>query len=162
METLIAILREVRDPRDFNARHECSAMLFISLVATLCGAKFCVDIADFASVNEADLTEIVDLRHGAPSHDSFSRLFRLLDPEEMARTFQTFAEALREGLGLGPAKGIVAIDGKRLRRGYERGRAFMPPLMISVWDAKDAGVDRSACEPRRQRGRSDPQSVAKP
>jgi hypothetical protein len=30
METLITILREVRDPRDFNARHQCSAMLFIS------------------------------------------------------------------------------------------------------------------------------------
>ncbi len=136
MEPLITILREVRDPRDFNARHECSAMLFISLVATLCGAKSCVDIADFASVNEDDLSEIVDLRHGAPSHDSFSRLFRLLDPEDMARTFQTFARAMREGLGLGPAKGVVAIDGKRVRRGYERGRAFMPPLMISVWDAE--------------------------
>jgi hypothetical protein len=48
----------------------------------------------------------------------------LLDPDEMARTLQTFARAMREGLGLGPAKGIVAIDGKRLRRGYERGRAF--------------------------------------
>src|SRR5208337_4712397 len=129
METLTAILREVRDPRDFNARRECSAMLFISLIATLCGAKSCVDISDFASVNEDDLAEIVDLGHGAQSHDSFSRLFRLLDPEEMARTFQTFARAMREGLALGPVKGVVAIDGKRLRRGYER--AFMPPLMIS-------------------------------
>ena len=136
METLITILREVRDPRDFNARHDCSAMLFISLIATLCGAKCCVDIADFASVNEGELAEIVDLRHGAPSHDSFSRLFRLLDPEEMARAFEAFARALREGLGLGPAKGVVAIDGKRLRRGYERGRPFMPPLMVSVWDAQ--------------------------
>ncbi len=80
-------MREVRDPREFNARHDCSAMLFISLIATLCGAKTCVDIADFASVNEDELAEIVVLRHGAPSHDSFSRLFRLLDPEEMARTF---------------------------------------------------------------------------
>src|SRR5260370_18066041 len=61
---------------------------------------------------------------------------RLLDPEEMARTFQTFARAMREVLGLGPAKGVDAIDGKRLRRGYERGRAFMPPLMVSVWDAQ--------------------------
>src|SRR5260370_16825705 len=100
METLITILRGVRDPRDFNARHECSAMLFISLVATLCGAKSCVDIADFASVNEDDLTEIVDLRHGAPGHDSFSRLFPLLVPEEMPRTFQTFPPPLAQGLAL--------------------------------------------------------------
>lgn len=134
MEKFIAILREVRDPRDLNARHDCASMLFIALMATLCGAKSCVDIADFCSANEASLAEIVDLPHGAPSHDCFSRLFRLLDPDEMAKMFQAFARALREGLGLGPAKGVVAIDGKRLRRGYERGRACMPPLMVSVWD----------------------------
>jgi len=136
VETFIAILREVRDPRDVNARHDCASMLFIALMATLCGAKSCVDIADFCSANEASLAEIVDLPHGAPSHDSFSRLFRLLDPDEMASAFMAFAKALREGLGLGQPTGVVAIDGKRLRRGYERGRAFMPPLMISVWDAE--------------------------
>jgi predicted transposase YbfD/YdcC len=136
MEPLIWIFREVRDPRDFNARHDLAAMLFIALAATLCGAKSCVDIADFAAANAATLAEIVDLDHGAPSHDSFSRVFRLLDPDEMARVFTRFAAALREGLGLGPPKGVVAVDGKSLRRGYERGRAFMPPLMVSVWDAE--------------------------
>ncbi len=136
MEALISILRDVQDPRDLNARHDCCAMLFISLVATLCGAKSVVDIADFAEANESDLREIVDLPHGAPSHDCFSRLFRLLDPDALSRSFLAFARTLREGLGLGAAKGVVAIDGKRLRRGYERGRAHMPPLMVSVWDAE--------------------------
>lgn len=136
MERLITILREVHDPRDFNARHICASMLFISLMATLCGAKSSVDIADFAAANEADLAEIVELPHGAPSHDAFSRLFRVLDPDGMAKAFSAFAKALREALQLGPAKGVIAIDGKRLRRGYERGRAHMPPLMISVWDAE--------------------------
>ena len=136
MESLITIFREVRDPRDFNAQHDLPAMLFIGLAATLCGAKSCVDFADFAEANVDAMAEIVDLEHGPPSHDSFSRLFRLLDPEEMAQVFARFAKALREGLGLGPAKGVVSVDGKRLRRGYERGRAYMPPLMISVWDAE--------------------------
>jgi predicted transposase YbfD/YdcC len=136
LQALIAIFREVRDPRDFNARHDLAAMLFISLAATLCGGRTCVDIADFAAANEAELAQIVDLPHGAPSHDSFSRLFRLLDPEEMTATFARFQTALRAELGLPPAKGVVAVDGKRLRRGYERGRAFMAPLMISVWDAE--------------------------
>jgi len=136
METLLTILREIRDPRDLNARHDCAAMLFIALIAMLCGAKTCVDIADFAAANVEELAQIVDLPHGAPSHDSFSRLFRLLDPEELERIFARFAKALREGLGLPAAKGVVAIDGKRMRRGYERGKAYMPPLMISVWDAE--------------------------
>lgn len=136
MESAISIFYEVRDPRDFNARHDLAAILFIALAATLCGAKSCVDIADFAAVNADELAEIVDLRHGAPSHDCFSRLFRLLDPDEMAKAFTGFMARVREGLGLDAAKGVVAVDGKSLRRGYERGRAFMPPLMVSVWDAE--------------------------
>ncbi len=127
---------EVRDPRDINARHPCASLLFIALIATLCGAKTCVDIADFAAAHVEELSKIAKLPHGAPSHDCFSRLFRLLDPEEMARVLTRFAKALREGLGLPAAKGVVAIDGKRMRRGYERCKAFMPPLMISVWDAE--------------------------
>ena len=111
-------------------------MLFASLAATLCGAKSCVDIADFTDANLEFLSEIVDFPHGAPSHDSFSRLFRLLDPVELETALRRFSTALREGLGVGPPKGVVAIDAKSLRHGYERGRAHMPPLMISVWDAQ--------------------------
>ena len=136
MPSLLTILREVRDPRDFNARHDLSAMLFIALSASLCGAKTCVDYADFADANEAELPEIVDLPHGTPSHDSFSRLFRLLDPSEVSSALQRFAQALRQGLGLGASKGVIAVDGKSLKRGYERGPAYMPPLMVSVCDAE--------------------------
>jgi len=136
MEDVLFIFREVRDPRDYTARHDCASMLFVALMATLCGAKSCVDIADFCASNLTTLSEIVDLDHGAPSHDSFSRLFRLLDPDEMARAFKAFAQALRSALGLGRARGVIAVDGKRLRGGYERGRSHMPALMISVWDAE--------------------------
>jgi DDE_Tnp_1-associated len=100
MEPLITIFREVRDPRDLNARHDLAAMLFTSLAATLCGAKSCVEIADFAAANEDFLSGVVDLPHGVPSHDTFSRVFRLLDPEEMAGVFARFRDALRAALGL--------------------------------------------------------------
>jgi predicted transposase YbfD/YdcC len=136
MDTIITIFREVRDPRDLNARHDLAAMLVIALMATLCGAKSGMAIADFAAANEEDLAEMVDLPHGAPSHDCFSRVFRLLDPVAVAEALGRFAVALRAALGLPPAQGVVAIDGKRLRRGYEKGRSCIPPLMVSVWDAE--------------------------
>ena len=136
MQPVLSILREVRDPRAPNARHELSAILFIALAATLCGQKSCVDIADFGAVNEAELAEIVDLPHGAPSHDCFSRVFRLLDPGELATALTHFVAAIRDGLDLGAPRGVVAVDGKSLRRAYERGRAYAPPLMVSVWDAE--------------------------
>ncbi|WP_457824601.1 transposase family protein, partial [Staphylococcus aureus] len=85
------ILREVRDPRDFNARHDLGSMLFIALAATLCGAKSCVEFAEFADANLDELAEIVDLPHGAPSHDSFSRVFRLLDPLALGEALRAFA-----------------------------------------------------------------------
>src|SRR5262249_24096292 len=65
MQSLLSIFREVRDPRDFNARHELPAILFIALAATLCGAKSCVAIADFAAAYVELLAEIVELPHGA-------------------------------------------------------------------------------------------------
>src|ERR1700759_4993218 len=123
METLISIFREVRDPRDCNARHDCAAMLFVALAATLCGAKSCVDMADFAEANLDVLSEIADLPHGAPSHDSFSRLFRLLDPAEVAQALTRFLAALRDALKLGQPGRVIAIDGKSLRRAYDRGRS---------------------------------------
>ena len=136
MQPLITILREVRDPRDMNARHEVGTILFLALAATLCGAKSCVEMAEFAEAREAELSAIVELPHGPPSHDTFSRLLRLLDPNEMAKAFTGFMTALRRELGLPPPRGVVAIDAKSLRRGYEKGRAHFPPLMVSVWDAE--------------------------
>jgi hypothetical protein len=136
METLISVFREVRDPRDFNARHEVGTILFLSLAAMLCGAKSCVEIAEFVEANEEELSTIVDLPHGPPSHDTFSRLFRLLDPAELAQAFTRFMTELRRALGLAAPRGVVAIDGKSLRRGYEKGCAFLPPLMVSVWDSE--------------------------
>jgi predicted transposase YbfD/YdcC len=136
MQSLITILREVRDPRDINARHEVGTILFLALAATLCGAKSCVEIAEFVEGREAELSAIVDLPYGAPSHDTFSRLFRLLDPAELARAFTAFMTALRSELGLPSPRGVVAIDAKSLRRGYDKGRAHFPPLMVSVWDSE--------------------------
>jgi predicted transposase YbfD/YdcC len=136
MQSLITILREVHDPRDFNSRHEVGTILFLALAATLCGAKTCVEMAEFVEGREQELSEIVDLPHGAPSHDTFSRLFRLLDPAELAKAFTAFMTELRKALKLGAVRGVVAIDGKSLRRGYEAGRSYLPPLMVSVWDSE--------------------------
>jgi len=136
LDGLITIFREVADPRDVNARHDLASVLFLALAATLCGAKSCVDIADFAASREEELSQIVDLPHGAPSHDTFSRVFRLLDPVELEVAFGRCMAALRQALGIGGPNGVVAIDGKALRRGYETGKAFMPPLMVGVWDSQ--------------------------
>ena len=133
MEGLLVIFQDVRDPRQENARHDLSSILFIALVATLCGGKTCVDFADFADAHFEVLREIVSLRHGPPSHDTFSRVFRVLDPGELAIVLERFVSAMRKALGLrGPR--TVAIDGKSLNGAYEKGKACVPALMVNVWD----------------------------
>jgi len=133
---LVSIFREVRDPRQPNARHDLGDMLFVSLAAMLCGAKTCVEIAEFAGDRLDELRQIVDLPHGAPSHDTFSRVFRLLDPQELAKAFDACLAAVRESLGLAAPSGVVALDGKSLRRAYEKGRSHMPALMVGVFETQ--------------------------
>jgi predicted transposase YbfD/YdcC len=151
MSTVIGIFREVRDPRDQNSRHDLAELLFLALAATLCGAKSCVEIAEFVEDQEDDLREFVSLRHGPASHDTFSRVFRLLDPAELSRAFTAFMTVLRAELGLGSPRGVVAVDAKALRRGYDKGRAHLPPLMVSIWDAET----RLAIDSRRAPGGSE-------
>jgi predicted transposase YbfD/YdcC len=79
---------------------------------------------------------MVDLAHGAPSHDTFSRVFRLLDPQELAKAFEACLSAMREDLGLSSPSGVVALDGKSLRRAYEKGRSHMPAMMVGVFETQ--------------------------
>ncbi|TIS96550.1 MAG: transposase family protein, partial [Mesorhizobium sp.] len=64
MRLVLSILQAVRDPRDINARHDLAELLFLALAATLCGAKSCVDIAEFAEGREEELKEFIELKHG--------------------------------------------------------------------------------------------------
>ena len=136
MDEILTILRHVEDPRDLNARHLLVDILFLALAGTLCGAKTCVQIADFAEAREDEFREILALPHGVPSHDTFSRVMRVLDPAELETAFGACMAALRRELGLAPPSGVVAVDGKSLRRAYDKGCAFMPALMVSVWDTQ--------------------------
>lgn len=131
MDGFTAHFGEVADPRASNARHDFVAVLFTALAAVLCGAEDCTDMALFARSKLALLRQVVKLEHGAPSHDTFSRVFRLIDPEAFEAAFAKFAAALG-----GTLKGVVAIDGKALRGSYERGRKTTPLHLVNVWAAE--------------------------
>jgi predicted transposase YbfD/YdcC len=133
MKGLLVIFEEVRDPRRENARHDLTSILFIAVAATLCGEKTCVGFAEFAEAHFEVMREIVDLPHGPPSHDTFSRVFRVLDPGELVIVLGRFVSAMRAALGLRDPR-TVAIDGKSLNGAYEKGKAYAPALMVNVWD----------------------------
>jgi DDE_Tnp_1-associated len=121
------------DPRKNQAKHDLAEMMFIALLATLCGATSCCDIALFGQAKEALLRTILVLEHGIPSHDTFSRVFRILDPKSFETVFRRFTKEFAIAAGI---KGVVALDGKALRRAYETGKSHMPPVMVTAWSAK--------------------------
>jgi predicted transposase YbfD/YdcC len=129
------------DPRAPNVRHDLIEVVFIALAAVLCGAEDCTDMADFAHARQDWLGTILDLPHGVPSHDTFSRVFRLLEPAPFEAAFTRFATGFR-----GKLKGLVAIDGKALRGAYKRGARSSPLHMVNIWadEARMAIVSKLA------------------
>jgi predicted transposase YbfD/YdcC len=124
---------EVPDPRADNSQHDLTEILFIALLAGLCGASSCSDMEEFGLAKEKLLREILTLPHGIPSHDTFSRVFRLIDPVAFEAAFRLFMTEFSKGANIAKPKGVVALDGKALRRGYESGQAHMPRVMVTAW-----------------------------
>lgn len=133
MRGFITIFEDVEDPRAGNARHDLLELLFIALAAVLCGAESCADMADFGKAKEDVLREVLRLEHGTPSHDTFSRVFRLLDPEAFEVAFARFMGAFAKGNRL---KGVVAIDGKAIRGAFAKGAKATPLHLVNVWAAE--------------------------
>jgi predicted transposase YbfD/YdcC len=135
MEKFKKAFRRLPDPRADNARHDLLEVLFIALAATIAGAEGPSDMAAFGRAKEGLLRLFLRLEHGIPSHDTFSRVFRLLDPQAFAAEFGRFMAAFAKANGL-KLKGVLAIDGKALRGAFERGRQSTPLHMVNVWAAE--------------------------
>ena len=128
MDKFASCFCDLDDPRRSNARHDLNEMLMIGLCAMLCGAEDCTDMALFGDAKEDFLREFMPLRHGIPSHDTFSRLFRDLDPASFHAAFGIFMAGFSARLGE-----VVAIDGKTMRRSFDRASAKSPLHLVSAW-----------------------------
>ena len=98
MERFRACFADLADPRTGNAqRHDLLEILLIALWATLSGAETCVDMALFGKAKTPYSRRFMRLPGGIPSHDTFSRLFRLLDPKAFEACFGRFVAAFAPG-----------------------------------------------------------------
>ena len=106
MERFRACFGDLDDPRTGNAqRHDLLEILLIALAATLSGAETSVDMALFGQAKEPVLRGWLRLEGGIPSHDTFSRLFRLLDPDAFEASFRRFVAAFAEQVGCRAGRG---------------------------------------------------------
>lgn len=129
MGEFAAVFEDLADPRTGNAkRHELLEILMIALGTLLSGGTTCADMALFGRAKRDFLREFLTLRHGVPSHDTFSRVFRLLDPAPFRRCFLAFMRRFAA-----TCQGVVALDGKTLRRSFDRAASASPLHLVSAW-----------------------------
>ncbi|MGB7169903.1 MAG: ISAs1 family transposase [Acidobacteriaceae bacterium] len=132
MEQFGSCWEGLEDPRSGNAAlHDFHELLMIALCCVLCGGQGAVDMAVFAEAKEPFLRGFLILANGLPSHDTFSRLFRNLDPDQFRDSFQRFMAQFSEQL-----QGVVAIDGKVLRRSFDRASGKSALHMVSAWGSE--------------------------
>jgi len=134
-DSLVDHFSVIEDPRKRPKDHLLSDILVIAVCAMLCGAEHFTDFEYFGKAKKDFLRTFLKLPHGIPSHDTFLRVFALLDPKQFADCFRRWTEGLRKAIG----QEIVAIDGKTLRRSHHRAKGKEPVHMVSAW-ARENGL----------------------
>jgi len=136
IESLVRHLGVVEDPRcQGKIEHRLTDILVIAVCAVIACAESWDDIALYGRSKLAWLRTFLDLPNGIPSHDTFRRVFMLIDPDAFERGFAAWVGSLVDGF----EREVVAIDGKTLRRSFDRRRERSPLHLVSAW-ASEQGL----------------------
>lgn len=132
----LVCLESVADPRvNRGKRHKLSDVLVIALCGFIAGCEGWVDVEFFGLSKQKWFEKFLELPNGIPSHDTFGRVFALLDPQQLARVLRQFVQTV-----VGSLQGqTIAIDGKTLRRSGERTTGQEALHLVSAW-ATERGV----------------------
>jgi predicted transposase YbfD/YdcC len=110
---LADVFVSIQDPRQAaKVEHDLVELLVVAVNAVLVGADTFVEIELWAREKLDWLRGYLRLAYGIPSHDTFGRMFGLIDPEQFESAFRRWVESILPALGAE----IVAIDGKTSRR----------------------------------------------
>ena len=130
VRALVEEFSALDDPRcDGKVEHQLIDILVIAICAVVAGAESWEDIALYGRSKVEWLGTFLALSHGIPSHDTFRRVFMLIDTER----FETCFEAWARSFGAVLDREVVAIDGKTIRGSFDRGRQQGPLHVISAW-----------------------------
>jgi hypothetical protein len=114
-----------------KVRYPLREVLLLCLLAVLAGAETFVDIARFGDTKLALLRRFLPFDDGTPSHDHLGDIFATLDAEIFQRCFVAWVAALT-----GTPAEVIAIDGKTLRRSYQKKGAKAAIHMVSAFAAR--------------------------
>jgi len=108
-------------------------ILVITILATICGADTWTEVHEFGVAKYEWLKTFLSLPHGIPSHDTFGRVFSLLNPNKFEICFCSWIESLE----IDTDKEIIAIDGKTLRGSGNKRKNVKALHLVSAWAANN-------------------------
>lgn len=135
--SIIHHFSSIQDPRvNRQKRHQLQDVFFITLCAVICGADNWVAIEEFGKAKEEWFTELLELKYGIPSHDTFGDIFAVIDTDEFSECFSNWVADLAS-LTDGE---VIAIDGKCLRRSIDKASNKAAIYMVSAWAQQNSLV----------------------
>jgi predicted transposase YbfD/YdcC len=138
LEALIAALETIEDPRcEWRVEHRLLDILVIAVCAVLGEAESFEDIALYGRCKRDWLEGFLELPNGIPSHDTFRRVLMLVDPDAFERSFLGWVRAVFRPEEDAPRQ--VAIDGKTVRRSFDRKKGRSPLHLVSAY-ATEGGI----------------------
>jgi predicted transposase YbfD/YdcC len=138
LEALIAAFGTIEDPRcEWKVEHRLLDILVIAVCAVLGEAESFEDIALYGRCKEAWPRGFLALPNGIPSHDTFRRVLMLVDPDAFERCFLGWVRAVFRPEEGAPRQ--VAIDGKTVRRSFDREKGRSPLHLVSAY-ATEGGL----------------------
>ena len=133
MQIFLSAFADVPDPRASNARHDLGEVLVIAFVSVLCGSSSCAEMAAFGRAKERLFRDFLKLKHAIPSHDTFSDIFRMIDPKALDAAF---GKVLADVAALLKDGDVIAIDGKALRGARDKTESARTRMMVSAYAAR--------------------------
>src|SRR5215208_6272018 len=135
--TLMVHFSSLVDPRvERTKRHSMTDVLVISICGFICGIDNWVELEEFGEIREEWFRTFLELPNGIPSHDTFGRFFAAMDPEEFSRCFARWVQSISEVTD----GEVVPIDGKTLRRSFDRASSKAAIHMVSAWTVRNGLV----------------------
>src|SRR6266480_5334931 len=129
LRDLATIFAQVEDPpMERTKLHRLLDILILTICGVICGAEGWVEIEEFGKAKEAWFTELLDLPNGIPSHDTFGRVFACIDPKQFEASFFQWVQGISKTV-----KGVIAIDGKTLRRSHDHDAGKKALHLVSAW-----------------------------
>lgn len=134
-------LETLEDPRrDHGKKYPLTTIVILAVMAGICGADDWVAVERYCRLKWSWLSTLLELPQSIPAHDTFRRVFALLDEEAFRQCFREWTQGLMDAGVIRLKQGeVIAIDGKTSRGTHDHAQRRSALKTVTAW-ASDTGL----------------------